>query len=246
MTIQSHSTSEVPDRGVSAATEGRWPLGSVQRLIHGITLVLFQIILNVVGFSVIAPLLLGPNFEFGGSPMEFVVVAVMGVLGIGLNVGVALCAVGRVAPRQLGWVYDALGKDIAAGLIGACVCALAITGLSALQTGGDGARELWQSVVSYTPGQRLLFLSIGLTAAVYEESLFRGYLQPAIAGRTGVVVAVPLTAAIFALYHLQLHPFALAGKFAVGLVFGALRAARPSLFAPAVAHALVWTVIGAA
>jgi membrane protease YdiL (CAAX protease family) len=71
-------------------------------------------------------------------------------------------------------------------------------------------------------------------------------LQPAVAGRLGIVVAVPLTAAIFALYHLHLHPFALAGKFAVGLVFGTLRAVRLSLFGPATAHTLVWAVIGAA
>lgn len=246
MDIQAHSLDQVSARvGGSVATDGRWPVGGVQRLIHAIALVFFQVILNLVGFRVIAPRLIGHKFEFRGYPMEFVVVAVMGVLGIGLNVGVALCAVGRVTPRQLGWTRGTLGKDIAAGLIGACVCALAMTGLTALQTGGDGARELWHSVTSYTPGQRLLFLSIGLTAAAYEESLFRGYVQPAVASRTGVEVAVPLTAAIFALYHLQLQPFALAGKFAVGLVFGALRASRPSLFAPAVAHTLVWAVIGA-
>ncbi len=247
MTVRAHCRAQSDRASLSVDPGGRWPVGSLQRVGHGIGLVLFQIILNIIGFRVIAPALVGgPDFEFRGSPMEFVAVAGIGTLGIVFNVGIALCAVGRVTPGKLGWTYGTLGRDAAAGLLGFCMCALAIAALTALGAGGDGVRALWQAASSHTIRQRLLFLSIGLTAAGYEESLFRGYLQPAVAGRLGIVVAVPLTAAIFALYHLQWHPFALAGKFAVGLVFGTLRAVRPSLFAPATAHTLVWAVIGAA
>ena len=203
--------------------------------------------MNGICFGLIGPALLHTSdFEFRGAPMEFVFVAVMAILGGALDVGLALCAVGRVSLRQLGWVPGALGPDVGAGLLGFVACALVILGLTFAQEGSDGVRTMFVAMSSYSPSQRLLFVAIGLSAAFTEESLFRGYLQPSAVARLGKGVGVVLVALIFALYHLQLRPLALAGKFAIGLVLGLLRVVRPSLFAPATAHALLWAVIGAA
>jgi membrane protease YdiL (CAAX protease family) len=225
----------------------RWPLASNKRLLHAMSLVLLQIVLNSIGFGVIAPALVHHSeFEFRGAPAEFAFVAAMATLGGALNVGLALCTVGRVSLRQLGWTSSTLAPDLAAGLLGFAACALVIAGMTFVRAGGDGVRALLAAMSSYSLAQRFLFVAIGLTAAFYEESVFRGYLQPAATARFGTGAGVVFVAAVFALYHLQLRPLALGGKFAIGLVLGQLRVVRPSLFAPAMAHALIWAVIGAA
>ena len=50
-------------------------------------------------------------------------------------------------------------------------------------------------------------------------------------------------AALFAAYHLQ-GPIGLLGKFGTGLIFGALRQRTGALWSSALAHALLWTVVG--
>ncbi len=241
-----------PHRGLSQSPvpllpPGRWAPGSAARLVHALGLVLFQILLNGVAFRVIAPAVLGgDDFDFRGSIAEFIVVGVLATTSMGINVGLALCVVGHITPKELGWSTQDWTKDAAAGLFGFGLCALALFALAAIESGRDGPSEVLRSMASYTLAQRLLFLSIGLSAAAYEESLFRGYLQPELTRRVGTIAGVIATAAIFALYHLRFGPSALGGKLAVGLVLGGLRVTRSSLAAPAIAHALLWAVIGAA
>jgi membrane protease YdiL (CAAX protease family) len=77
-----------------------------------------------------------------------------------------------------------------------------------------------------------------------EETLLRGYLQPAFIARWGTVAGILMTAAGFALYQLNPRPYALAAKFAFGIILGVLKGRDRSLFAPAVAHALLWNIVG--
>jgi membrane protease YdiL (CAAX protease family) len=51
---------------------------------------------------------------------------------------------------------------------------------------------------------------------------------------------------VFSLYHLRFRPTSLVVLFAFGAVYGALRERRGGLVAPAIAHGLVWAVLGAA
>jgi len=70
--------------------------------------VLLQILLNGVALRVIAPAVLGgEDFDFRGSIAEFVVVGVLAASSIGINVGLALCVVGHMTPKGLGWSTDA-------------------------------------------------------------------------------------------------------------------------------------------
>ncbi len=225
----------------------RWPTQPKWRLAHALGLVVFQTILNIAGFDLVAPLLLkGEDFAFRGTPREFAVASLIALLGGGLNVGFALCACGHISLRRLGWRWDTPGTDVAVGALGFLACAVVIFGMTAGAGGAADVRESFARIASYSLAQRALFLIIGLTAGFYEESLFRGYLQPAIVSRLGVGPAIIVTSLLFALYHLQLQPVPLITKTALGLILGALRIARPSLVAPAAAHALVWAVIGAA
>ena len=101
------------------------------------------------------------------------------------------------------------------------------------------------AVRTYSASQRALFFFIGLIAAFSEESIFRGYLQPALTNRFGSAVGIVVTATFFAAYHLQFAPLRLLSLALIGLVYGVLRGRDRSLVAPGVAHALCWAVLGA-
>ncbi|MDP9034130.1 MAG: CPBP family intramembrane metalloprotease, partial [Myxococcota bacterium] len=182
---------------------------------------------------------------FTGSPAEFVLATAIGTFGL-FNVVVLLCRLGRVSWRDLGWTTSRLGTELLWGVLGFTACAAAIMATTTALGGRDALREFVTAVGAYSPASRLLFLAIGLSAAAYEESIFRGYLQPALSARWGNAVAILVTAAIFSLYHLQLNPVGLLVKLCFGMVFGTLRWRRGSLVAPAAAHVLVWVILGAA
>jgi membrane protease YdiL (CAAX protease family) len=60
------------------------------------------------------------------------------------------------------------------------------------------------------------------------------------------VPGILLTAVVFAFYHLKVSPQALLGKLVIGIVLGALRGRDRPLTAPAIAHVLLWAVLGTA
>jgi membrane protease YdiL (CAAX protease family) len=225
----------------------RWPAGSYARLGHALGCVVLQALTNAVAFVAIVPLLLhadDPPFE--GTPMEFVVVVLMGAMGGGAVVGLALCTLGRIRLADLGWLTRFPGRDFAWGVLGFVACAAIVVALQGVDGGMAGARTAIASISSYSAAQRVLFFAMGATAAFCEESIFRGYLQPALVAKVGRYGGVVATAAIFALYHLRFRPVSLVALFAMGLIYGALRARRGGLFAPAAAHGLVWAVLGSA
>jgi membrane protease YdiL (CAAX protease family) len=224
----------------------RWPIGSRARLGHAIGCVIVQMLLNAMCFGVIVPLLLhAEEPSFDGAPAEFVAVAVMAAIGAGLGVGLTLCALGRVRLADLGWRPPA-STDIVPGLLGFAVCALVVLASRAVTDGSEGARSVLTAIAAYSPAQRLLFAAIGIGAAFSEESIFRGYLQPALVARIGSAGGIAASAAVFSLYHARFRAMSLIGLAAFGVVFGVLRARRGGLVAPALAHGLVWAVLGSA
>jgi hypothetical protein len=50
--------------------------------------------------------------------------------------------------------------------------------------------EVGRTIADYTGAQRLLFVLIGVQAALVEESLFRGYLQPTLMEKLGPMFGV--------------------------------------------------------
>lgn len=144
--------------------------------------------------------------------------------------------------RTLGWHTDRLGRSLLLGILGAFAAVCVPIGLQLAY--GATITEVMEDLAQVTVAQRLVFLCIGMHAGFLEESMFRGNLQPSLQARLGRPAGLALTAAIFAIYHMSLAPLALASKFTLGLIFGAVRGRNGSLVAPAVAHALVWTVAG--
>ncbi|MEQ8789562.1 MAG: CPBP family intramembrane glutamic endopeptidase [Pirellulaceae bacterium] len=99
------------------------------------------------------------------------------------------------------------------------------------------------SILPLFEGTELAALAIlSLLAGVGEEMLFRGFLQPAIAGWTGetpwsVAVGVGVSALVFGLCHAITRTYFLAATL-IGVYFGLLLLWTDSLLAPIVAHAL--------
>jgi membrane protease YdiL (CAAX protease family) len=149
-----------------------------------------------------------------------------------------------VSLGELGWRTRSLPRTVGLGVVGFAACALVTFGLWFSLGPGRSGGEFVRAILTISTPQRLLFALIGLQAAFVEETLFRGYLQPALVARRGNFQGVLLTAMIFALYHLNFRPIALVGKLLFGVVFGVLRERDRGLFAPALAHALLWTAIG--
>jgi hypothetical protein len=161
----------------------------------------------------------------------------------GLILGVGLFVVAKLRPRDVGWRADNLARDLALGVAGAAVLAVGLIGILAAFRGVQPA-DVIAGVIDTPLRARLMFLGIGLGAALAEETLFRGYLQPALAGAVGIAGGIALTATVFAVSHLQFAPIALGAKLFSGLVFGLLRGRDRSLVAPATAHVLYWVTFG--
>ena len=214
-------------------------------ILRSLILIAMQAVLVfVVGMGMLAPRLApDPEAPFAPSASMAILVAALGLCGaIGLVDFGSVRSVGR-SWKELGWRTDRLFAQIAAGLVGALLCALIIVGLYAML--GVPLSDVLKQIRSYSLAQRAMFLLIGIQAAFVEESLFRGNLLPALRARFGNRVALPLSALIFAFYHLNPRPIALVSKFLFGMIFGGLRLQQGSLVAPAVAHALFWILIGA-
>jgi membrane protease YdiL (CAAX protease family) len=90
----------------------------------------------------------------------------------------------------------------------------------------------------------VFFVIMGLVAAIPEETIFRGILQPTLQRKLGRWTGLVVGALVFAVYHFMFRWPALLGKIGSGLVFGTLRERTGTLWAPAIAHALTWAVLG--
>jgi membrane protease YdiL (CAAX protease family) len=167
------------------------------------------------------------------------------LVGVALTIPVvlALARLGRTNLRDLGWRTDAPLRHVVVGVAGGVFLVLATAGLVGIVAPG-GVESLLSAVVSWTPRQRLLFVIIGIGAAFSEETIFRGWLQRALAERMGTWPGLLLCALIFAAMHLAFRPAALAVKLIFGVVLGALALRTRSLVPSAVAHAVAWSLLG--
>jgi len=82
----------------------------------------------------------------------------------------------------------------------------------------------------------LAFLSLVIIAPVAEETIFRGYLQGKLQKYAPVWISVIITAAIFALAHLQFNVGL--DTFALGIVLSVLRVVSKSLWPSIFLHML--------
>jgi len=109
----------------------------------------------------------------------------------------------------------------------------------------EAFERLHEALRPRNPADALLSVAaIAAAPAFCEELLMRGIVLPSLLPAFGRVAAVAVTAALFALIHLDAYRSAF--TFALGLALGALRLRTGSLLAPVLAHALVNTITFAA
>ena len=225
----------------TTSSTARWPPGSAARLAHALLLVVLLAMTRVVGFVVLSR-------ATGRSDLEiidgwtFTVLLATSVLSLGGVIGLGLLRWGRLSLAELGWSAARLGPDLARGVLGGAVCCGIV--LLIQMSAGASALEVLQGWWSAPPLERLLILLVGVEAALTEESLFRGDLQPTLQASLGRGAGQLVCAGVFAAYHLRFSLWGLLGKTAFGLVFGILRDRTGRLASPAVAHWISWTVMG--
>ena len=225
----------------AASSTARWPVGSGARLAHALLLVVLLAMTRVVGFLLLARITgRGDLGVING--WTFAALLVASVLSLGGVIGLGLLVWGRVSLAELGWRAERLGPDLLRGAVGGAACC-GIVLLISMSRGATAIETLqgWWEVPFL---ERLLGMLIGIEAALTEETLFRGDLQPTVQQILGRGAGQILTAVLFALYHLQFGLWGLLGKTAFGLVFGLLRDRTGRLISPAVAHWISWTVLG--
>lgn len=211
----------------------------------GVALVLSLLVLRFVVGALLAGVLGVDPEAFDGSPGAFVTLGVIAALEAAILVGTLRSL--RLGLGAIGWQRFA-ARDLGLGALGFALCLVAMVMTLGPLIGGVGAAvaDLTDAIAGYTPAQRVFFVGLGVVAAFSEETVFRGALQPALQDRLGRWTGILVGAIIFAAYHLQFHPVLLVGKMLLGLVYGGLRERTGTLWAPAIAHASIWIVVGAA
>ena len=165
------------------------------------------------------------------------------LLSVGL-IGGGIVWLTQTSWQELGWRRESLVKAIGLGILGFVLNIVALMTLALIQ-GGAGQPPDYVSP-SLTRFLLVTFFAFGIAAWI-EENLFRGYLQPLLAQRVNLWMAVVIQAAIFTATHLGYATgLNLVYIFVSGLIFGWLRGRERNLVAPYLAHALGWmmTIFG--
>ena len=140
--------------------------------------------------------------------------------------------------RELGWKREGLFKSIVLGLAGFVLIYINVIVWAVLAGNTEQPAFFIPSITRFL---LVLFFGFGLAAWV-EENLFRGYLQPLLADRMNIWLAIIVQAIIFSAAHLgySKHLSDFGFTFVTGLILGLLRFRESSLVAPFVAHGLFW------
>jgi uncharacterized protein len=196
--------------------------------VHAVALSLSALVLINLGFTVaigLENLADAIQASTQGRPMESPAPALWGqnimLLLVGL-VGVGLLARRSLGPalQRLAIVVPTLPQAAAGLVIGLVMVPLVIAAEALASQLGLGASEGVERLTEQLIGPLTMsipgILTLGLAAALGEEAVFRGALQP----RFGLV----LTTLLFALLHSQYgFSFSTAAVFVVGLVLGVIR-----------------------
>lgn len=230
-------------------TSQRWPIGTTGALWLAFLLIIGHYV-AMFGVGGVLTIVLGIHDRreiWQAPPAAFVINIGVGLFEIGVVLRLGMCRYARLSFREAGWSGLAL-RDFAYAVLGFALFALVVTCVFAAESGlRDAVAYLADTIAHYTPQQRMLFALMGLIAAIPEETIFRGVMQPTLQQKVGRWPGILLTAAIFAVYHVHFQ-FALPriiSHLCWGLILGLLRERTGTLWAPAIAHALAWIILGA-
>jgi membrane protease YdiL (CAAX protease family) len=177
--------------------------------------------------------------------LGLVVANLVGIVMAALFVWLVLHRLAGARPAELGYTTRGLAGAIVLGLLGAAAVTGILLGILAVWWSPEVAAEQWRELVSIGLADRLPYVLVGLTATIAEEPLFRGYLQPRLIDRVGLIGGLVATAVVFTMVHPRTYSgrFDLVlGLFLIGLVYGVLRGRDRSLVGPAVAHIMTWVI----
>ena len=230
-------------------TSPRWPVGTTGALWLACLLVLGHY-LAMFGVGGVLTVVLGIHDRreiWQAPPAAFIINVGVGLFEIGLVLRVWMYRYARLSFQEAGWRGFAR-RDVAYGVLGFALSTIVLTCNLAGDGGfADAIAYIAGKVAHYTPQQRVFFTLMGVIAAIPEETIFRGIMQPTLQNKLGRWSGILLTALIFAVYHVQ-FAFVLPliiGHTCLGLILGLLRERTGTLWAPAIAHALGWIVLGA-
>lgn len=227
----------------------RWPIGTTGALWLALLLIVGHY-LAMFGVGGVLTVLLGIHDRreiWQAPPAAFIINIAVGLFEIGIVLRLGMGRYARLSFREAGWRDLAL-RDVGYGVLGFALFAIVVTCVFASESGfADAIADITDTIAHYTPQQRVFFGLMGLIAAIPEETIFRGILQPTLQTKVGRWPGILLTAVIFGVYHVQ-FAFALPlilSHICFGLILGLLRERTGTLWAPAIAHGLVWMVLGA-
>ena len=162
----------------------------------------------------------------------------------GALVGLGCVVWGRTSLRELGWRFDNPGRLVVLGLLLSAALIGTVFGVYALMAGRDGVLGLWRAVVTMSSEERLFYFVMGARNAFIEETLFRGSLLTALRARLGGHSAVLISSAIHASFHRSLDPVPLLVKLVFAIAISAMVVRTRSLVPGAIAHTLLWAIVG--
>ena len=152
------------------------------------------------------------------------------------------------------WSHGYKASELGLSMPGAGIVAVALIGsggFAALQwfnlrqaaragTRAKTLRSLARAIMPQSRTEFAPFLALALTAGICEEFLYRGFAI-AVLARVGLPnwATVACSAALFGLAHLYQGRSGLLGTTFLGMAFGAMRVAYPSLFPVVLWHAAV-------
>ena len=147
---------------------------------------------------------------------------------------------GRNALRTLRLATPELrGGEIAALALGfVCVSHALSLALSSFALRDTGTLAEIDRVVAATagPSRAFAFLALGIAPAFGEELLFRGFIQQLARPRTGVALAIALSAAAFAAIHLD--PVQSPAAFVLGIYLGVVVEIGGGLWVAILCHSI--------
>lgn len=143
---------------------------------------------------------------------------------------------GRPVLPSLGWRHSKFNLWVAG--IGGVVLAFAVSGIASLLHTPKVDSPI--DKLAANPVSLAIFGVMAVTIApLFEELLFRGFIQPLLARTFGIVVGIVLTAAVFGSLHGPEYSFAWQYVVAitlVGIVLGWIRARADSIVPSTVMH----------
>lgn len=216
-------------------TQPRWPEGSTARALHA--LVAWLAFLACVHLG---RLFLFPTFGLlGGGAIGFVLV-------YGGIFWFFIMRVGGVGFRDLGITRRNWPTELMLGVAGFLGISVLLLGWVLVTEGMDAVTGVLHRIANYTLADRVKFLIIGLLAASAEDTLYRGYIQPALMARLGAITGLLLTIAMFATHHFVDWPtmIRVGSLFITGLGFGVLRWQKRPVIASYTAHTVLWLIWG--